>query len=378
MKLLMISGDRSVMQGKMGAFWYTLQELRKHFDRIDIICPRVSEESVHVSESGHRFGHPVENGADVFFHPCPHGLWFQPFWIVRKGKALLHEFRHDTMTVHDYPPFYNGIGAKMLHKKTRIPYATEIHHIVGVPKAADLSEVIGREMTRWLLPYITRTASAVRTVNHTVALQVAHFGVPRQKVHVLSSFYLDKEILSTAAKPPVSYDISFCGRLVSNKGLPELLHAVALMPSVRLLVIGDGPERLRMEQKVDELGIANRVTFLGWLPTQESVSGAIQTARIFVMNSKSEGGPRVALEAMACGLPIVTTKVGIMPDIISNGVNGIFTTGDSKDLVRKISALLGDEEQMKAMSKEAKKVLDVYERGTLIAQYADFLKHLVP
>lgn len=372
----MISGDRSVMQGKMGAFWYTLQELRTHFDRIDIICPRVPDESVHVSESGHRFGHPIENGADVFFHPCPHGLWFQPFWIVAKGKALLHEFRHDTMTVHDYPPFYNGIGAKMLHKKTNIPYATEIHHIVGMPKAADFLEVIGREMTRWFLKHITSTASAVRTVNHTVALQVEHFGVPKKKVHVLSSFYLDKEILNTTVKPPVSYDISFCGRLVVNKGLQELLHAVALMPAIRLLVIGDGPERLKMEQKVDELHIANRVTFLGWLPTQESVSGAIQTARIFVMNSKSEGGPRVALEAMACGLPIVSTKVGIMTDTIVDGVNGIFTTGDAKDLVKKISVLLEDEKKMKTMGNEAKKVLDVYERSALIAQYADFLKHL--
>jgi len=372
----MISGDRSVLQGKMGAFWYTLQEMRKHFDRIDIICPYVSAGNVGMSESGHRFAGAGDDGGEIFFHPCPQSLLFQIPWITNKGKVLIQEHGHDVMTVHDYPPFYNGIGAKRLHKKTGIPYATEIHHIVGWPKAANLQEVIGREMSHFFLKRITSAAVAVRTVNNTVAKQVKRFGVPESKVHVISSFYLDKTILSGEYKPPVSYDISFCGRLVPNKGLSELIDALAELPTVRLLVIGDGPERQKMEAKVKELGIANRVTFLGWLPTQEAVSGAMQTARIFVMNSKSEGGPRIALEAMACGLPVIVTPVGVMPEAIEDGVNGVFTTGETADLVEKISVLLADEALMKSMGNEAKKVLELYERSTLMKNYADFLKNL--
>jgi glycosyltransferase involved in cell wall biosynthesis len=376
MKLLMISGDRSVLQGRMGAFWYTLQEMRKHFDRIDIICPKVTEGGAGMSESGHKIPESDEGGAEVFFHPCPSSLIFQIPWITNKGQALIAEHGHDVMTVHDYPPFYNGIGAKRLHKRTGIPYATEIHHIVGWPKAANIQEVIGREMSRWYLRSVTKAARAVRTVNDTVARQVVRFGVAQEKVHVISSFYLDKEILSHDYKPPVSYDISFCGRLVANKGLSELISALVELPTVRLLVIGDGPERSKMERKVKDLGISNRVTFLGWLPTQEAVSGAMQTARIFVMNSKSEGGPRIALEAMACGLPIIATQVGVMPEAITDGVNGIFTTGTTPDLVEKISTLLANDDLMESMGNEAKKVLELYERSTLIKQYADFLKSL--
>jgi len=106
------------------------------------------------------------------------------------------------------------------------------------------------------------------------------------------------------------------------------------------------------------------------------VSGAMQTARIFVMNSKSEGGPRIALEAMACGLPIIATQVGVMPEAITDGVNGIFTTGTTPDLVEKISKLLANDDLMESMGNEAKKVLELYERSTLIKQYADFLKSL--
>ena len=372
----MISGDRSVLQGRMGAFWYTLQEMRKHFDRIDIICPRVTEGGTGMSESGHRIPESDEGGAEIFFHPCPSSLVFQIPWIANKGQALIAEHGHDVMTVHASPPFYNGIGAKKLHKKTGIPYATEIHHIVGWPRAANIQEMIGREMSRWYLRSVTKAAKAVRTVNDTVARQVVAFGAPKAKVNVISSFYLDKQILSNDFKPPVSYDISFCGRLVANKGLSELISALVDLPTVRLLIIGDGPERSKMERKVKDLGIANRVTFLGWLPTQEAVSGAMQTARIFVMNSKSEGGPRIALEAMACGLPIIATKVGVMPEAITDGVNGMFTTGTAADLAEKIRSLLANDDLMESMGNEAKKVLELYERSTLIKQYADFLKSL--
>ncbi|MDP7069337.1 MAG: glycosyltransferase [Candidatus Peribacteraceae bacterium] len=376
MKLLMISGDRSILQGKLGAFWYTLQELRKHFDRIDIICPRVPEKSIEVSESGHRLVSDVKDGGEVFFHPCPDSLLFQKRWIVERGQHLISKHRHEVMTVHDFPPFYNGIGARALNRKTGIPYAIEIHHIVGWPKAADMQEWIGRKLSRWYLPTDIYKAKGVRVVNDMVEKQLVKWGIPEKKIHNLSSLYLDKNVLSGELKPPVSYDIAFCGRLVPNKGLTALLDAVSKLKDVRLLVIGDGPDRIRMEKKVKALKIGNRVTFLGWMPTQEAVSGAMQTARIFVMNSKSEGGPRVALEAMGCGLPVITTKVGIMPEVIEDGKNGLFCDGTSKDLVEKIGILLKNDQKRDDLGKEAKKVLERFERGKLIREYADFLKHL--
>jgi glycosyltransferase involved in cell wall biosynthesis len=358
----------------MGAFWYTLQEMRKHWDRIDIICPRVPEGSLGMSESGHRLESDVKEGGEVFFHPCPKSLVFQIPWIVSKGKHLITEHKHDVMTVHDYPPFYNGIAAKKLYKITKIPYVIEVHHIVGWPKSATLSEWIGRQMSWLYLKADAQKASAVRVVNHSVEKQLKKWGVPGRKIENISSFYLDKNILSAVHRPPVSYDISFCGRLVANKGLSELIDALGILKDARLLIIGDGPERARMEEKVKSMEIENRVTFLGWLPTQEAVTAAIQTARIFVMNSKSEGGPRIALEAMACGMPVIVTNVGVMPEVIVDGKNGIITTGDPEDLGKKIGLLLNNSTQQESLGKEAMKILDVFERETLIKQYADFLK----
>ena len=375
MKLLMVSGDRSILQGKFGAFWYTLQELRTHWDRIDVICPRVADKEVDIHESGHLLPRK-EDGCDVFFHPSPYALLRQHQWIYEKGKKLVDAWQHDVMTVHDYPPFYNGIGARRLHRDTGIPYALEIHHIVGWPHATTLIELVGRWMSHLYLAHDAQYASQVRVVNKTIEKLICGFGIPKEKIKNISSLYLDRSIVNPDLKPPVSYDVSFCGRLVSNKGLLEVIQAVAKLRDVRLLVIGDGPERQRAERLAARLGIGKRVTFLGWLPSQEAVSGALQTARIFVMNSRSEGGPRVALEAMGCGMPIITTRVGVMPEVIHDGVNGIFTTGSPNDVAEKIEMLLENEQLRTQLSYKAAKVLDRYERTSLVKQYADFLKDI--
>ncbi len=375
MKLLMISGDRSILQRKQGAFWYTLQELRNHFDQIDVITPQIV---VPVLKGGSKSkaGESGLVGGKVFFHPCPYRLIKQPRWIVKKGKELIEEFKHNVMTVHEYPPFYNGIGAKKLAKKMNIPYALEVHHIVGYPKAATLSERIGKMTSKSYFPRAAKSATAIRVVNKEVGGKLVSWGVPNKKIHLVPSFYLDGDVLTKDHAPPVIYDVVFCGRLVPNKGLGNLIEAVSKLNNVRLAVIGSGPELMKHEKKVDKLGLNNMVTFLGWLPTLEGVIGAVLSSRIFVMPSQSEGGPRSLLEAMAVEMPVITTKVGVVPEVIEDGVNGIITTGDPDDLAEKIRLLLGDEKLRKKIGKEAGKIMDTYERKTLVKAYADFLKSL--
>ncbi|MBU0766739.1 glycosyltransferase family 4 protein [Patescibacteria group bacterium] len=375
MKLLMISGDRSILQRKQGAFWYTLQELRKHFDRIDIICPRISK--------SHSNGDQVKQGGEsglvggsVYFHPCPWRLLLQPFWIIRRGRELVRNHNHDVMTVHEYPPFYNGIGAGMLAKHIHVPYALEVHHLIGFPRSASFKEFVGKILSWFYLRIDSIDAKAVRAVNQTVKERLVRWKIPKNKVHVVPSFYLDREMLTSIEHPPIIYDVAFCGRIVANKGLPELIKAIHKLNGARLVVIGDGPMRTRYEDLARSLDLQNHVTFLGWLPNLEAVMGAIASATIFVMCSKSEGGPRSVLEAMAIGMPVIATPVGVVPEVIKDGVNGMITSGDTKDLVEKIRLLLSDSEMCERMAKESPKILDTFERRKLIKEYADFLKSL--
>ncbi len=366
----MISGDRSVLSGKKGAFWYTLLEFRKYWERIDVITPHI--EDVSVEFAGHNRV-DMQDGKSVFFHPCPKGLWHQPRWILKKGKELYENFHHDVMTVHEYPPFYNGIGAKRLSRKTGLPYAIEIHHIIGYPEPASWSERIGLWMSRHYLKHDAKHAKAVRTVNQTVQTKLIEWGVPEEKVSIVPSFYLRKDYLRGTVKPPIAYDVAFCARLVPNKGLKHLIEAAVKLPSLRVLVVGDGPERAASEALVRKYNMGHRFTFAGWLSTQEDVIGAMQSARMFVMVSRSEGGPRIALEAMASGMAVISTPVGVMPDVIQDGFNGLFTTGEPDDLATKITFLLNDEEARARMGYEAQTVLDTFDGPELVRQYANFL-----
>ena len=243
MKLLMISGDRSILQGKKGAFWYTLEELQKHWERIDVICPNfsvcpsiracgVTPSSPERSE-GHiegrtagatrddteKFGQSFLFG-NVYFHPSPRGLWYQPFWIRKKGMELVREHGHDVMTVHEYPPFYNGIGAWWLHKRTKIPYALEIHHIVGYPKAGSFVELIGRWMSWMFLKWDAKHAQVVRCVNREIQRVLEQWGL--KNVHVVPSFYLDRDALqrcrtsSFEMPSPLCHGEGFCEAKLSR------------------------------------------------------------------------------------------------------------------------------------------------------------------
>ena len=368
----MISGDRSILQGKKGAFWYTLEEFSRYWERIDIITPAVAEKNQMPKTKNQT---SVQVFPKVWFHPSPWSLWSQSKWILKKGKELIGEHHHDVMTVHEYPPFYNGLGALRLHNATKIPYMTEIHHIVGYPHAASFTELIGRWMSRvWLPRWGTSMAMKVRVVSGEVSKILKEWLVPDTKIVFLYSIYLNRLLLVSDSSIQKKYDVVFCARLVPNKRLSQLLQVIETIPNITLLVIGDGPERGKCEKLVTSLGIKNRVTFTGWLPSQADVYRTMQSAKIFVMNSASEGGPRVLFEAMALGMPVISTRVGIVPQFVGDGHDGLLTNGDPNDLREKIDMLLHDEQKRLQLGAAARHVLDVFDREKAIREYADCLQ----
>ena len=366
MKLLMISGDRSIAAGKPGAFSDMLESFAKHWERIDILCPRGTDAD-RVARS--LFG-------NVYIHVSPTSLLSQPFFIRSKGSELFKEHAHDVMTVHEYPPFYNGLGARMLMNATKIPTALEIHHIVGLPIASSMIELVGRWMTKAFIGSHANRFDAVRVVNATVKTQLTSFGVDASKITVVPSVYLDHAALDQSKNQPKKFDVVFASRLVDNKGLLETVEAVASLPTVTMLVVGDGPLRMSTEEKVKKLGAQDRIEFTGWLRSSVDVAKAIASGKTFVMNSKSEGNPRVLVEAMALGVSCVSTKVGIAPDIIRDGENGVFSDGTAEDVARKLKTMLADGANLARMGEAAAQVKMRYEKTAAITAYADFLKTL--
>jgi len=369
----MISGDRALAEGKHGAFFNTLEEFRKYWDRIDVICPRVGNNQQ--STINNRF---FDN---VFIHPSPWPLIFQPFWILKRGSQLLKEHNHDLATVHEYPPFYNGIGAYLLWRRFKIPYWLEIFHVVGHPKAADLNEFFYRWLTKIFIRFDARKAVAVRTVNRN---QVAEFliraGVLPNKIVYLPAFYIDLDVFRPAELKK-EYDLIFIGRLVKNKGLDLLLEAVKQLKTqnskLKTLIVGDGPLKESLKSKVKNLKLENQVIFHGWAKDSQEVAELMNKSKILVMPAYNEGGPRVVLEAMACGLPIITTRVGLTLDIIKDGENGLFVDWTPRDMAKKVSYLLQNKELAAQFSRVNLSLVPNFEKKETIKNYAEKIKALV-
>jgi glycosyltransferase involved in cell wall biosynthesis len=135
--------------------------------------------------------------------------------------------------------------------------------------------------------------------------------------------------------------IGFAGRLVASKGVDVLLHAATLLSvPARLLIIGDGPERIALEQMAHRLGLGGRICFAGF---RSDVRALLPALDLLVVPSRTDGSPLVVLEAMAAGLPVVVSAVGGLPDQITHGQQGLLVPpDDSAALAIALTRLLGD------------------------------------
>jgi glycosyltransferase involved in cell wall biosynthesis len=149
--------------------------------------------------------------------------------------------------------------------------------------------------------------------------------------------------------------ILFVGGLRAIKGLDYLLEAMSIIKQKKsratLVLVGDGTERAHLKALARGLNIEERVTFAGSVPP-ERVPEYMVGADIFVLPSVSEAFPNVILEAMAAALPIVATRVGGVPEIVTDGVNGfVVSPRNPRALAEKVLALLDDTETRTRIAK---------------------------
>ncbi len=148
----------------------------------------------------------------------------------------------------------------------------------------------------------------------------------------------------------------FAGRLSPEKGLATLLDAwERLAVRCPLQIVGDGPDRAALEARVRNRNIPG-ITFRGSLPRAETLA-LMKTARFLIAPSIwYEGFPMVIAEALACGTPVICSRLGAMQEIIADGVTGMhFTPGDGEDLVRKVAHAWSHPDELAAMSRAARR-----------------------
>jgi colanic acid/amylovoran biosynthesis glycosyltransferase len=167
-------------------------------------------------------------------------------------------------------------------------------------------------------------------------LHVVHCGIPLDQ-------FTDSAVEDL---PRIDPTILCLGRLVPEKGQAILLHAIALLAeqgqAVNAVLAGEGPSRPALGRIAEQLGVASRVAFPGAVG-QEELHALYAGASIFCLPSFAEGVPTVLMEAMAMGVPVVSTKIAGIPELIDDGHTGLLVSpGRPEELAGALRRLLSD------------------------------------
>jgi glycosyltransferase involved in cell wall biosynthesis len=218
------------------------------------------------------------------------------------------------------------------------------------------------QLDRWSLP----AADRVVTVCSPFAEMLARGGVNRKRIRVLQNSIesqggngSDPEIALSLRRllPENARIVLAIGRFSKEKGQEHLIAATRLLREnrpeidVRVILVGDGPERGRLEAKVRRLGLQDRVRFAGH---QQNPLPFYAIADIFVLPSLSEGSPNVLLEAMMARTPVVATAVGGVPEMVQDGRSALLVkAADPVALADAIAKLLDDNSMARTFRENA-------------------------
>ncbi|HWJ94335.1 MAG TPA: glycosyltransferase [Telluria sp.] len=174
--------------------------------------------------------------------------------------------------------------------------------------------------------------------------------------------------------------ILFLGEIGQRKGIYELLQALALLaphhPHAHLAIGGQG-EVDEVKRRATELGIADRVHFLGWVG-KEQKRQELARAAIFCLPSHAEGLPMAMLEAMAAAKAVVVTGVGGIPDAVRDGDNGLLVPpGDAERLAQALGSLFDDDARRQRLGQRARETIaERFEAGVVVQQLSEVYRQL--
>lgn len=215
---------------------------------------------------------------------------------------------------------------------------------------------------------------------------VSLWGIDESKIQVIYNGFHMEPIKSTPSilRKKLKWTgkvVISVGRLVPWKGMKELLEimpaVIQAVPDAFIVIAGDGPERENLVATAKTAGIEDRVVFTGRL-NQATLFEYVKAADVFVLNTLYEGFSHQILETMALGTPVITTAVGGNVEIIRNNENGLLIKPQSKEELKDaIIQLLLNDRQATALSRKAKKDVDLFTDALMLDQIEKELKTFV-
>lgn len=237
--------------------------------------------------------------------------------------------RYDAVYVH-YAS-HSSPGVLLARKLRKFTVYTNVHGSDVIPESAKKEKM--QKYTRAVLSYSKKVIVPSRFFQKIVSEK---YGIPEEQIFICPSGGVDTTLFRpTAVSRDSVFTLGFVGRLTAGKGWDILLQACALLPdrNFQLLLVGDGPEKTRMLQLLESTGLQKNTRLLGLQP-QEKLAALYSSIDVFVFPTQlMESLGLVAVEAMACGTPVIASDYAAPADYVVDGFNGYkFPVGDPRKL----------------------------------------------
>lgn len=258
----------------------------------------------------------------VFVYPPRFGRWLHPFtWAVSLLSQRWRKLRHSGYDVlllsWAYP---DAAAAGWIARRLGIPYIVKVH-------GSDLNVSANYRLHRAQIRSALKPAGAVVAVSRALAEKAVSIGADPARVHTIYNG-VDSELFTPGSKSAARARLGlgdesplllYVGNLKTTKGCVDLLKAfpavLAQRPQARLIFVGSGAARAELLERATASGCAEHVTLMGAV-AHDTLGDWFRAADLLCLPSHNEGVPNVVLEAMACGTPVVATRVGGIPEVL--------------------------------------------------------------
>lgn len=315
-----------------------------------------------VISSGDRHGKDRKEEVDgLTVYRLKYGLKFSntPFsfgWFF-KIRNILKSENPDIVNIHTPVPGIGDIAALLTRKKPLIV----TYHTSSMRKGRALSDMFIWIYEHGPLKYLLHRADHIVCSSDFVRLEFLRRYCEKSSTIEPAT---DCEFFKPANekknfRPTILFAAALLSQATQHKGLKTLLDATNILknkyPDLQLVIVGDGEMKEDYQKYARRIGLENIAIFAGSLNSAQMVS-AYQQAHIFALPTSSDSYPMVIIEAMACGLPVISTKIGGIPSMIEDGKEGfLIHPHDHKILADKIKKILLDVQMAESFSRAARK-----------------------
>ncbi|HET7763742.1 MAG TPA: glycosyltransferase family 4 protein [Burkholderiales bacterium] len=251
------------------------------------------------------------------------GMTISPFLLARAVRPLiermLRSYPFDLIDAHYFYP--DGVAAVMIGQRLGKP-------VVITARGTDVNLIPRYRLPRAMIRWAARRAAGMITVARALKDDLVGIGVPGERIEVLRNgvdLQLFRPIEREAARARLGFPrttLLSVGLLITRKAHDLVIRALAALPGMDLVVVGDGPEREALAALARESRVGDRVRFVGSVP-QEELRNYYGAADALVLASSREGWANVLLESMACGTPVVASRAGGSPEVVSAPEAGV-------------------------------------------------------